>query len=72
MFGRRHVMAHMKDFLGKYPAIRLEAMLTETTVDLIEVGAGLPCASELSSIRHWLPESSRRLSVESSPQALAT
>jgi DNA-binding transcriptional LysR family regulator len=41
VFGRRHVMAHMKDFLGKYPAIRLEAMLTETTVDLIEVGAGV-------------------------------
>jgi DNA-binding transcriptional LysR family regulator len=39
VFGRRHVMAHMQDFLERYPDIRLEATLTETTVDLIEAGA---------------------------------
>jgi DNA-binding transcriptional LysR family regulator len=35
-FGRRHVMQHMKDFLGEYPDIRLDATLTDATVDLIE------------------------------------
>jgi DNA-binding transcriptional LysR family regulator len=38
-FGRRHVMPHMKDFLGAYPEIRLDATLTDATVDLIESGA---------------------------------
>lgn len=38
VFGRRHVMAHMRDFLGAYPDIRLDATLTESTVDLIETG----------------------------------
>jgi DNA-binding transcriptional LysR family regulator len=35
-FGRRHVMPHMKDFLAEYPDIRLDATLTDATVDLIE------------------------------------
>ena len=35
-FGRRHVMPHMKEFLGEYPDIRLDATLTDATVDLIE------------------------------------
>jgi DNA-binding transcriptional LysR family regulator len=38
-FGRRHVMPHMKDFLAAYPDIRLDATLTDATVDLIETGA---------------------------------
>lgn len=37
-FGRRHVMAHMPDFLAAYPDIRLDATLTDATVDLIETG----------------------------------
>jgi DNA-binding transcriptional LysR family regulator len=37
-FGRRHVMAHMKDFLAIYPEIRLDATLTDATVDLIQTG----------------------------------
>ena len=39
VFGRRHVMPHMKDFLARYPDIRLDATLTDATVDLIESGA---------------------------------
>ncbi|MFT9258055.1 MAG: LysR family transcriptional regulator [Acetobacter sp.] len=39
VFGRRHVMPHMRDFLATYPDIRLDATLTDTTVDLIESGA---------------------------------
>lgn len=39
VFGRRHVMPHMKDFLRAYPDIRLDATLTDATVDLIESGA---------------------------------
>jgi DNA-binding transcriptional LysR family regulator len=35
-FGRRHVMPHMKDFLAAYPDIKLDATLTDATVDLIE------------------------------------
>ena len=38
-FGRRHVMPHMKEFLRSYPDIRLDATLTDATVDLIENGA---------------------------------
>jgi DNA-binding transcriptional LysR family regulator len=37
-FGRRHVMTHMKEFLAAYPDIRLDATLTDETVDLIETG----------------------------------
>ena len=37
-FGRRHIMAHMKDFLAAHPEIRLDATLTDETVDLIETG----------------------------------
>jgi DNA-binding transcriptional LysR family regulator len=37
-FGRRHVMPHLKDFLAAYPDIRVDATLTDATVDLIETG----------------------------------
>src|SRR5271165_2535435 len=37
-FGRRHVMPHMKNFLATYPDIRLDATLTDATIDLIETG----------------------------------
>jgi DNA-binding transcriptional LysR family regulator len=37
-FGRRHVMPLMRDFLAAYPDIRLDATLTDATVDLIETG----------------------------------
>jgi DNA-binding transcriptional LysR family regulator len=37
-FGRRHVMPHMKDFLAAHPDIRLDATLTDATVDLIGTG----------------------------------
>jgi DNA-binding transcriptional LysR family regulator len=37
-FGRRHVMVHLRDFMAKYPEIRLDATLTDATVDLIETG----------------------------------
>ena len=37
-FGRRHVMPHMKDFLAAHPDIRLDATLTDATVDLIDTG----------------------------------
>jgi DNA-binding transcriptional LysR family regulator len=38
-FGRQHVMPHMKDFLSENPNIRLDATLTDATVDLIDCGA---------------------------------
>jgi DNA-binding transcriptional LysR family regulator len=38
-FGRLHVMPHMKDFLSENPNIRLDATLTDATVDLIDSGA---------------------------------
>jgi DNA-binding transcriptional LysR family regulator len=37
-FGRRHVMPHLPDFLAAYPDIRVDATLTDATVDLIESG----------------------------------
>jgi DNA-binding transcriptional LysR family regulator len=38
-FGRLHVIPHMKEFLVAYPDIRLDATLTDDTVDLIQSGA---------------------------------
>jgi DNA-binding transcriptional LysR family regulator len=40
-FGRRHVMPLLPDFLARYPDIRIDAVLTEATVNIIEVGADL-------------------------------
>jgi DNA-binding transcriptional LysR family regulator len=37
-FGRLHIMPHMKDFLTQYPEIRLDATLTDATVDVIATG----------------------------------
>ncbi|MBV9529599.1 MAG: LysR family transcriptional regulator [Bradyrhizobium sp.] len=79
VFGRRHVMAHMRDFLDRYPDIRLEAMLTETTVDLIEAGADVAVrigalvdstlvARKLAPLRRVLAASPRYLHNHSAPQ----
>jgi DNA-binding transcriptional LysR family regulator len=38
-FGRRHVVPHLPDFLAAYPAIQVDATLTDETVDLIASGA---------------------------------
>ena len=38
-FGRRHVIPHLVDFMAEYPDIRVDATLTDTTVDLIDAGA---------------------------------
>ncbi len=40
-FGRRHVVPHLGDFLSEYPDIRVDATLTDATVDLIASGADL-------------------------------
>ncbi len=40
-FGRMHVMPHMKAFLEKYPDIRLDATLTDDTVDVIGTGTDI-------------------------------
>jgi DNA-binding transcriptional LysR family regulator len=79
VFGRRHVMAHMKDFLERYPDIRLEAVLTETTVDLIEAGADVAVrigalvdstlvARRLASLRRILVASPRYLQQQPAPR----
>jgi len=38
-FGRLHVIPHLRAFLAAYPDIRVDATLTDATVDLIESGA---------------------------------
>jgi DNA-binding transcriptional LysR family regulator len=38
-FGRRHVLSHLPRFLEQYPDIRVDATLTDQTVDLIEAGS---------------------------------
>jgi DNA-binding transcriptional LysR family regulator len=38
-FGRRHVVPHLAAFLAEYPEIRVDATLTDQTVDLIASGA---------------------------------
>jgi len=35
-FGRRHIMPHIRDFLEECPDVKLDATLTDATVDLIE------------------------------------
>jgi DNA-binding transcriptional LysR family regulator len=37
-FGRRHVVPHLPDFLAEHPDIRIDATLTDETVDLIASG----------------------------------
>jgi DNA-binding transcriptional LysR family regulator len=79
VFGRRHVMAHMKDFLDEYPDIRLDATMTETTVDLIEAGADVAVrigaladstlvARKLAPFRRILVASQDYLKKHSAPQ----
>ena len=38
-FGRRHVLPHLSEFFAEYPDIRIDATLTDSTVDLIAAGA---------------------------------
>lgn len=38
-FGRRHVVPLLPDFLARYPEVRVDAVLTDATVDLIDAGA---------------------------------
>ena len=40
-FGRLHVVTHLSDFLAAHPAITIEAMLTDTHIDMIEAGVDL-------------------------------
>jgi DNA-binding transcriptional LysR family regulator len=40
-FGRHHIVPHLGDFLAEYPDIRVDATLTDETVDLIASGADL-------------------------------
>jgi len=40
-FGRRHVIPHLRDFLDEHPDIRVDATLTDETVDLIASGSDL-------------------------------
>jgi DNA-binding transcriptional LysR family regulator len=40
-FGRRHVLPQMKEFLELYPDVKVDATLTDVTVDLIEAGADI-------------------------------
>ena len=40
-FGRRHVIPLLPEFLARYPEITVDAVLTDTTVDIIEAGADL-------------------------------
>lgn len=37
-FGRLHVVPHLPGFMAAYPEIRIDATLTDATVDLIETG----------------------------------
>ncbi len=38
VFGRRHVLPHLKDFRDLHPLVRLDVTLTDTVVNLIESG----------------------------------
>ncbi|GLQ49206.1 LysR family transcriptional regulator [Dyella flava] len=47
-FGRKHVFRHLPDFLAEYPAIRIDATLTDDTVDLI--GSGTDVAIRIGAL----------------------
>jgi DNA-binding transcriptional LysR family regulator len=77
-FGRRHVLAHMKNFLAAYPDVRLDATLTDATVDLIETGADVAVrigalvdstliARKLAPLRRILVASPDYLAAQSAP-----
>lgn len=40
-FGRRHVMPHLAEFLSAHPNIRIDMILNDATVDLIETGTDI-------------------------------
>jgi DNA-binding transcriptional LysR family regulator len=79
-FGRQHVMAHMKEFLAAYPDIRLDATLTDETVDLIQTATDVAVrigalvdstlvARKLASHRRILVASPAYLDDRPPPQA---
>jgi DNA-binding transcriptional LysR family regulator len=79
VFGRRHVMAHMKDFLATYPDVSLDATLTDATVDVIEAGADVAVrigalvdstlvARKLAPLRRVLVASQAYLDTRHMPQ----
>lgn len=37
-FGRRHIMPHLPAFLGQYPDIRVDLLLDDRTLDMIDAG----------------------------------
>jgi DNA-binding transcriptional LysR family regulator len=47
-FGRLHVFRHLPDFLAEYPAIRVDATLSDDTVDLI--GSGTDVAIRIGAL----------------------
>jgi DNA-binding transcriptional LysR family regulator len=78
-FGRQHVLAHMQDFFAAYPDIRLDATLTDATVDLIDAGADVAVrigalddstlvARKLAPHRFILVASPDYLAAKSAPQ----
>ncbi len=73
-FGRRHVVPHLKDFLAAYPDIRIDATLTDATVDLIETGADVAvrigALADSTLVARRL--ASHRRALVASPDYLAT
>jgi DNA-binding transcriptional LysR family regulator len=47
-FGRRHIAPHLRDFLLQHPDVRVDATLTDETVDLIASGAD--CAVRIGAL----------------------
>jgi DNA-binding transcriptional LysR family regulator len=47
-FGRRHIVPHLRDFLLQHPDVRVDATLTDETVDLIASGAD--CAVRIGAL----------------------
>ena len=47
-FGRRHIIPHLPRFLNEHPDVRIDATLTDETVDLIASGAD--CAIKIGAL----------------------
>ncbi|WP_366194963.1 LysR family transcriptional regulator [Meridianimarinicoccus marinus] len=77
-FGRLHVMPHMKVFLAQNPEIRIDATLTDETVDIISTGTDVAVrigvladssllARKLAPLQHLLVASPDYLATKGEP-----
>ena len=81
LFGRMHVLPAIKEFLGHYPDVNIELLLTNQTMELLEnkidlairigkINDSLLVAKQMSQVRHILTASPEYLRRKGTPQGI--